>query len=218
MPNPISGKPPKADVTAHISVWSDYVCPFCYLEEPVLLQIHKDFRGRIQIEWKAFELRPEPEPTLEPSGTYLTSVWNSVVYPMAQERGMKLQLPPIQPRSRLALEAAEFARDHGRFDAMHKAIFRAFFEKGRDIGDVGVLCSLAKTVKLNATELERALLFGSYRPKVLDDEAQAAELGINSVPAMLISGDEQPSETSELVVGAQPYDVLRAAIENVWTR
>ena len=51
----------------------------------------------------------------------------------AYERNMRLRLPPVQPRSRKAFEAACHARDGGRFDAMHLALFRGFFEDGRDI-------------------------------------------------------------------------------------
>src|ERR671921_1915983 len=130
------------NIPIRISVWSDYVCPFCYLELPVLDRIAAEFDGRIEIDWLAFELRPEPAPTLDPNGEYLHEVWTKSVYPMAAERGMTLRLPPVQPRSRKAFEAAEFARSRGRFDPMHRALFRAFFEEGRDLADVDVLLDI----------------------------------------------------------------------------
>src|SRR5690349_20458119 len=95
--------------TIQIAVWSDYVCPFCYLELPVLDRIRNELGDRVQIDWRSFELRPEPEPTLDPDGDYLDRVWNQSVYPMAQDRGMNIRLPPVQPRSRKAHEAADFA-------------------------------------------------------------------------------------------------------------
>jgi predicted DsbA family dithiol-disulfide isomerase len=49
-------------------VWSDYVCPFSYLELPVLDEIERVFGDWVQVEWRAFELRPEPVPTLDPDG------------------------------------------------------------------------------------------------------------------------------------------------------
>jgi hypothetical protein len=58
---------------------------------------------------------------------------------MASERGMNLKLPPVQPRSRRAFELTEFARDKGRFDETHHALFKAFFEEGKDVSDLGVL-------------------------------------------------------------------------------
>ena len=81
-----------------LDVWSDYVCPFCYLEEPVLTRIIDEFGNDVKVNWQAFELRPEPVPTLDPDGEYLHRVWNASVYPMASERGMNLKLPPVQPR------------------------------------------------------------------------------------------------------------------------
>ena len=60
----------------------------------------------VEIIWRAFELRPEPVPTLDPKGDYLERVWGSSVYPLAERLGMTMKLPPLQPRSRLAHEAA----------------------------------------------------------------------------------------------------------------
>ena len=71
-----------------IDVWSDYVCPFCYLEQPVLQQLHTEFRERVDIYWHAFELRPAPVPTLAPDSPYLQDIWQRAVLPMAQERGL----------------------------------------------------------------------------------------------------------------------------------
>jgi predicted DsbA family dithiol-disulfide isomerase len=126
---------------AKITVFSDYVCPFCYLEEPDLARVKEAYSDRVEVDWRAYELRPDPIPTLDPDGDYLHRVWNASVYPMAEALGMKLRLPPVQPRSRKALEAAEFSREKGLYDEMHNALFRAFFEDGRDIGDVGRLSS-----------------------------------------------------------------------------
>ncbi|MEP6888856.1 MAG: DsbA family protein, partial [Nitrospirales bacterium] len=125
--------------SVRITVWSDYVCPFCYLEEPILDRIRREYDERVELEWRAFELRPAPVPTLDPKGEYLRTVWNQAVYPMARERGMTLRLPPLQPRSRRALELAEFARTRERFDDVHRGLFKAFFENGRDIDDLETL-------------------------------------------------------------------------------
>ena len=196
-----------------ITVWSDYVCPFCYLEEPVLERIREEFGAQVETDWRAFELRPEPVPTLPPDGDYLHRVWNASVYPMAERRGMTLRLPPVQPRSRRALEAAEFAREHGRFDAMHHALFRAFFEDGRDLGDTAVLLEVGASVGLDTEALRRALEEGRYTAWVVEDERLARELGISGVPCMLIGAPGAPLEEAEVVSGAQPAELVRAAVE-----
>lgn len=203
---------------ARILVWSDYVCPFCYLQEPVLERVREEYGSRVGIEWKAFELRPEPIPTLDPDGEYLHRVWNSSVYPMAERRGMTLRLPPVQPRSRRALEAAEAARAAGRFDAMHHALFRAFFEDGRDIGDVEVLLDIGRSVGLDRDELRSALVQGRFTDHVLADQRQAHELGITGVPAMVVAAEGAALDRAELVMGAQPFEHLRVTVERVLER
>src|SRR3569623_1835394 len=99
-----------------LDVWSDYVCPFCYLELPMIERLQAELGDALSVGWRAFELRPEPVPTLDPGGEYLRSAWARVVYPMAAQRGMALTLPPLQPRSRTALEAAALqeALEEGR--------------------------------------------------------------------------------------------------------
>jgi predicted DsbA family dithiol-disulfide isomerase len=81
-----------------VDVWSDYVCPFCYLEQPVLDRIAQEFGVRVGIRWRAFELRPDPVPTLKPDGTYLRDIWARAVYPMAKERGMTLPAADAAPK------------------------------------------------------------------------------------------------------------------------
>lgn len=196
-----------------ITVWSDYVCPFCYLEEPVLEQVREEYGDRVEIHWRAFELRPDPVPTLDPDGEYLHTTWNASVYPMAKRRGMTLRLPPVQPRSRRALEAAEFAREQGRYEQMHRALFRAFFEDGLDLDDPEVLLEVGRSVGLDAEELQTVLEQGRYTEVVLRDERLAQELGISGVPAMLVASAEAPLEEAEVVMGAQPYAQVRAAVE-----
>lgn len=198
-----------------LDVWSDYVCPFCYLEEPILARMRAEFERELEVRWRAFELRPEPAPTLPPRGDYLVNIWERAVYPMARERGMALQLPPVQPRSRLALEAAEFAHAEGLFDAMHLAIFRAFFEEGRDIGELETLLSLGEASGLERPRLEKALTSGEHRASVFQDEALAVELGLSGVPAMLLRRGDEPIEAARELSGAQPERLVRAAIQSL---
>jgi predicted DsbA family dithiol-disulfide isomerase len=196
-----------------IEVWSDYVCPFCYLQAPVAERIEQEFSGRVQMRWRAYELRPDPVPTLDPAGDYLRESWATAVYPMAADRGMKLQLPPVQPRSRKAFEATEYARDRGKADAMRHAIFAAFFEHGRDIGDLKVLGEIAEPLDIHPTGLIRALERGVYTDRVIRDENEAAELGFSGVPAMVLTLDPPNEQKRLLISGAQPYERVRETIE-----
>ncbi|QIN80318.1 DsbA family oxidoreductase [Rubrobacter marinus] len=204
---------------ARITVFSDYVCPFCYLEEPDLARVKREYGDRVEVDWRAYELRPDPVPTLDPDGDYLHRVWNASVYPMAEALGMKLRLPPVQPRSRKALEAAEFAREQGSYDEMHTALFRAFFEDGRDIGDVEVIVDVAAPVGLDLDDLRDALAEGRYIAKVLADEELSRELGVSSVPTMLVAPAGAELSEAEVITGAQPYGGrIEAAVERALGR
>jgi predicted DsbA family dithiol-disulfide isomerase len=196
------------DNSVRILVWSDYVCPFCYLERPVLERVQGELGHGVEIDWRSFELRPEPEPTLNPNAEYLHRVWNQSVYPMAQERGMVMKLPPVQPRSRKAHEAAEFARQSGRLDAMNNALFKAFFEDGRDLADIEVLLDIGQSVGLGAGELREALTSGRYEQRVIEDQQLARQIGISGVPALIVTAGAQ----AYLVSGAQPYEAVKDVI------
>ncbi|MGH8717399.1 MAG: DsbA family oxidoreductase [Burkholderiales bacterium] len=201
-----------------LDVWSDYVCPFCYLEVPFIDRLHEEFGPGLQVDWHAFELRPEPVPMLDPDGEYLHRVWNQSVYPMARQRGMTLKLPPVQPRSRRAFELAEFARAKGRFDEAHRALFKAFFEDGRDLNNIEVLLEIGAEVGLDTKHLRAALEQGTYLKRVIDDERQAQELDISAVPTTMVRRADAALEKALVIRGAQAYDVLKAAAERAMRR
>ena len=162
----------------------------------------------VEIVWRAFELRPDPVPTLDPKGEYLERVWQSSVYPMAKRLGMKMVLPSLQPRTRLAHEAAHWARSQGRFDEYHAEVFRAFFERGEDIGDKHVLIKLALKLGLPDDSLRLALETREFGPRVLEDEQEAAALGVSGVPAFV-------ANRKAALSGVQPVDSLKQLIEHV---
>jgi predicted DsbA family dithiol-disulfide isomerase len=197
------------DTSVRILVWSDYVCPFCYLERPILEKIQAELGGNVEIDWRSFELRPEPEPTLDPNAEYLHRVWNQSVYPMAEARGLTLKLPPVQPRSRKAHQAAEFAREAGLLDAMNRALFTAFFEDGRDLSDLEILLDIGRSVGLDEDGLRNALEDGRHEERVLGDEQLARQIGISGVPALIVTAGAR----AYLVSGAQPYETVMSVID-----
>ena len=213
--SPMNMSPTSMNPRLRIDVWSDYVCPFCYLQLPVLQRLQQVYGAALEVSWRAFELRPEPVPTPDPAEQNLRSSWQRSVYPMAQERGMTLRLPPLQPRSRKAMEAAVFAHEHGRFDAVHEAIFRAFFVDGRDIGEVEVLQEIGQAAGLPAHLLREALDEQRYRPQVLEDEQIAHNCGLSGVPMMLLRRADAPWRHAVPLHGAVPYDSMVQAVESM---
>ena len=160
--------------------------------------------------WRAFELRPEPAPPRDPAGDYLRRVWESSVYPLAERLGVTMRLPPLQPRSRLAHEAAHWARTSGRFEDYNAAVFRAFFERGEDIGVPSVLASLATALGLDGDALASTLESGEFEPGVLEDEGKAEALGVRGVPAFV-------ANRRAALSGVQTAENLRRLIERVRT-
>jgi predicted DsbA family dithiol-disulfide isomerase len=177
------------------------------LAEPAVHELARLETG-IEIVWRAFELRPLPVPTLDPKGEYLQRAWTGSVYPLAERMGMEMHLPPVQPRSRTAHEAAHWARSKGRFDDYHAAMFRALFERGEDIGKIEVLTRLATTLGLDGASLSRTLELHEFEESVLEDEREAVALGVSGVPAFI-------ANRAAALTGVQPLENLKKLVERV---
>lgn len=171
-----------------IEVFSDFVCPFCYLAEQPLADAVEG--ADTHISWQPFELRPEPTPTLRPEGDYLQSTWQQVVYPMAERMGVPIVLPRIspQPYSRLAFEGFAYAAERGLGQRYTEQIFRAFFVQQRDIGRPEVLTDVAAQLDLDAEDFRAALDSGRYAAVHQRALRRAHELGITVVPTILFNG------------------------------
>jgi predicted DsbA family dithiol-disulfide isomerase len=177
------------------------------LAEPAVHEL-VDLEPDVEIIWRAFELRPEPAPALDPKGEYLQRAWSTSVYPLAERLGITMKLPPVQPRTRLAHQAAHWARSQEHFDDYHEEIFRAFFERGEDIGDVDVLVSLALELGLNSDSLRQALKTREFEQSVSEDEHTAARLGVTGVPAFIANRRTGLS-------GVRPVDQLKQLVQQV---
>lgn len=125
---------------------------------------------------------------LEPGGDYLTTIWRDHVYPLADQMNMPMNLPPIQPRSRLAHEAAKWAGSYDRLYEYNLALFKAFFTDGLDIGKEEILVDLALDIGLDSDDLSVALGGHVFLNEVLADQDEARRIGVNAVPAFAIEG------------------------------
>jgi predicted DsbA family dithiol-disulfide isomerase len=118
---------------------------------------------------------------------------------------MDAEALPYRPRtqtynSRLAQELAKWAETKPGGDAVHDAVFKAYFVDGRNIGDSAVLVDVAGSVGLPADEASDALRERRYRTDVDADWAKSREYGVTGVPTFVSGGLG--------VVGAQPYEAL----------
>ncbi|MDQ3010892.1 MAG: DsbA family protein [Acidobacteriota bacterium] len=120
-----------------IQVFSDYICPYCYLGG-VALRRAAVATGATVVH-RAYQLRESGPPKLEPRGERMNAVWENSIYPMAKQLGAEIHQPSRSPLTRLTHEAAAWARQQGRFDQFHRQLFNAFFIEDKDFSEMSVL-------------------------------------------------------------------------------
>ena len=167
----------------------------------------------VQFDVCAFDLRPG----IPPEGMSREEATRGRTYPAgylenlhqtALSSGIDMKRPPIIPNTRKAHEATEFAREAGRLLPFHRAVFQAYWEGERDIGDVGVLCEIAGACGLDAGALRQALAQGGYAARVQEQMDWARDAGVTGVPTFIF-------EEKFAVVGAQDYTVFRDVASRV---
>ena len=110
--------------------------------------------------------------------------------------------------SRRALGAAEFARQHGKFDVMHKALLEAHWEGTGRLEDIDDLVRIGVEAGLDATELRTAIEEDRYAQVIDDNRREAESVGINAIPAHIFG-------QRYLVLGAQPYEAFLRVLERL---
>jgi predicted DsbA family dithiol-disulfide isomerase len=110
--------------------------------------------------------------------------------------------------TRLAHEATEYARVHGKGNEFHKVVFRKVYAEGQDPSQWDVLRSAAAEVGLNAEEMQQEVENEKYRATVADRVRWAYQLGVTGVPTYVINN-------RYAIVGAQPYEVFKSALEQI---
>ncbi|HVP04123.1 MAG TPA: DsbA family oxidoreductase [Dehalococcoidia bacterium] len=184
-------------------VVSDYICPWCYIGFTRIEQLRAEFDVELSV--GAYELRPG----IPPEGIPRSEASKGRVYPpgyldnlrdLAAASGIEMKRPPIVPNTRKAHEATEFAKEHGKLWEIHRALFHAYFEEERNLGDTDVVCEVAAGIGLDADELRRALEDRRYADEVEQQLAWARAAGVTGVPTVVFN-------EKFAVVGAQEYAV-----------
>jgi predicted DsbA family dithiol-disulfide isomerase len=125
-----------------------------------------------------------------------------------RDLGLPFRAHELLSNSRLAIEAAEYARDSGHHPAFHRAILTAYFARSADIGDSEVLGDIGTEVGLDRGELSESLSTGRYAGRGAMARQEAARLGITAVPTFIF-----PDATR--VVGAQPVEEFRKILDRL---
>jgi len=159
-----------------------------------------------------FELHPEIPPEGRPRDEVLPATYlaraEEGVNRMGAAVGLHLALHERLINSRPALQAAEFAREQGLFDAMHHELLKAYWDEGKNVSDMAVLRDVAGRVGLDVAGMEAAVAADRFGDYLDARRAEAEELGINGIPAHIIAD-------RYLVMGAQPYELFERVMAKV---
>ena len=199
-----------------ITVFSDYICPFCYIGIETLRKVQSQVPP-FTLEWKGFQIHPEYPAAGIPieqriaqygQGRY-AAIWRNILA-LAEGIGLEMHPPSVLTNSLLALEATEYARDQGKEHVFSDAVYQAYFQSGQNIGDIDVILSLAEQTGLNPSEVQDHLKAGTYvaRLQVAHEEARA--FGVSGVPTF-IAGSAQ-------IIGAQSPEVFVSMLKRVAER
>ena len=166
----------------------------------------------MDLTWLPFELHPEAPPEGIPREAYFGRARSQQMHDHLQSVagtvGLTMKSRDVIINTRRALGAAEFAREEGRFEEMHRALFKAHWEGAGRLEDVDDLVRIGAQVGLDPEGLRAAIVEGRYDP-VIDENRQAAEsAGINAIPAHIFGG-------RYLVVGAHPYELVKQVLDRL---
>jgi predicted DsbA family dithiol-disulfide isomerase len=211
-------------VKVKVEIWSDVVCPWCYVGKRQFEQALSRFAhaDQVELQWRSFELDPRsPARVGLPMSEILQRKYgmtaeqaeqaNQRMTALAAELGLEYHLDAVQAGNTFdAHRLVHLAARHGLGDAMEERLFTAYFTEGRSIGDHAGLVELAAEVGLDPDDVSAALGGDEFAAEVRDDEARASSLGISGVPFYVI-------DQTYGVSGAQPADVLLGALEQAWS-
>ncbi|HEX8327087.1 MAG TPA: DsbA family oxidoreductase [Hymenobacter sp.] len=206
-----------------VEIWSDVVCPFCYVGKRKFENALKDFAHRddVEVVWRSFELTPNFEPI--PGENIYESLakkkgvstaegrrMSDYMTNAAKEVGLEYDFDRAVPTNTfLAHQLIHLGAHHGRQDATKERLFKAYYTEGQNIGDLETLVKLGAEVGLDATEIREALIAGTYAEAVRYDEYQAQQINVRGVPFFVF-------EDKYAVSGAQPTELFAEVLGKVW--
>lgn len=195
-----------------IEIWSDVMCPFCYIGkrnfEKALAQFTE--KEKIEIVWKSFQLDASvPDIATESYEEYLVKRKGlsaeqvkgmlQNVTQMAREAGLDYHFDrSVMVNSLKAHRLIQFAKTRNLGDEAEERLFHAFFTEGKSIADIDTLTQLGVEIGLDATELQVAFTDELYAYQVNQDIQEARQIGVNGVPFFVfnrkyaISGAQPP--------------------------
>jgi predicted DsbA family dithiol-disulfide isomerase len=206
-----------------IEIWSDVVCPWCYIGKRNLEVALTGFEhaDQVEIEWRSYELDPSTPRRVELSMDEVLSrkygmsqeeavAANQRMTELAATVGLDYHLDRVQIGNTFdAHRLIHLASHEGRGGAMKERLLQAYFTEGRAVSDRATLAELAADVGLDPDRVAAVLDGDEFGEEVRADETRAMELGSTGVPFFVF--DERLG-----VPGAQPPDVLLRLLQRAW--
>ncbi|MFM2225801.1 MAG: hypothetical protein RJA07_2003 [Bacteroidota bacterium] len=204
-----------------VEIWSDVMCPFCYIGkrkfEKALSQF--DDKNNIEIEWKSFQLdatiESQPNKTIneylaERKGISAERAkqMNDHVTQMAAAEGLEYHLDKaVVANSFDAHQFVQFAKTKNKGNEAEEALFKAYFTDSKNISNHNLLLELAASIDLNTDELKNALQQNLFADKVKQDIYEASQIGVSGVPFFVF-------DNKYAVSGAQPSETFLQALQH----
>lgn len=202
-----------------IDVYSDAVCPWCYVGKRRLERALTEFGGDVRVTWRPFQLNP----TMPKEGMDRTAYLEAKFGSLDAFRQLEEHVQAAGASERITFAFEKIARTPNTFaahrliwlgeregcqDAVVDALFRGYFEEGADIGSIAVLVQLAAQAGLPGESVERFLRSDEGTAEVKAEESAGHQLGIRGVPYFVLDG-------TYAISGAQPVDIFVSALKRV---
>ena len=206
-----------------VEIWSDIVCPFCYIGKRKFEKALEEFnaKDRVEIIWRSFQLDPDMEYVPGQSvheylgrrkgGTTADGKrMNDSMAGMAKEVGLDYDFDNAIINNTLdAHRLLHFAKERNVQNEMKERLFKAYYTEGKNIGDKETLAQLAEEVGLAANEVKTVLSGDAFVDAVRQDQYEAQQVGVRGVPFFVFND-------KYAVSGAQPSEVFAQVLEKVW--
>ena len=206
-----------------VEIWSDVVCPFCYIGKRKFEKALEDFNKKenIEIVWRSFQLDPTmvavPGKSIHQYLADRKSVseekgreMNDYMAGIAKQVGLQYNFDEVIINNTLdAHRLLHLAKKHGVQNELKEKLFFSYYTLGKDIGNEEVLANIGEDVGLNADEVKAMLKSESYLDEVREDQYMAQQIGVQGVPFFVFNN-------KYAVSGAQPSDVFLQVLDKVW--
>ena len=174
-----------------VTVFTDYICPFCYVGAARLERLRDIYDLRIN--WCFLEIHPETLSEGEPVASldYGSQTWQRMMVTLrelAREEDLLLREHDFITNSHSALQLAEVAKfiDRDVFYRLHQSLFEAFFRRGENIGERAVLQRLGCEAGMSEQQVERAWRDGTAAARLQQYKMAASELGVRATPTFFV--------------------------------